>query len=95
MVFRAEPEMVAALNLAGIDIVSTANNHARDCGGYGIEFTLELLGEERHSLHRHRRQPDARMKASSSRAKAWASAFSATLSTNPTATTPTTMIAWP
>src|SRR5262245_37232179 len=30
MVFKAEPEMVAALQVAGIDIVSTANNHARD-----------------------------------------------------------------
>jgi poly-gamma-glutamate capsule biosynthesis protein CapA/YwtB (metallophosphatase superfamily) len=43
MVFKAEPEMVAALRVAGIDIVSTANNHARDCGGYGIEFTLDWL----------------------------------------------------
>ncbi len=43
MVFRAEPEMVAALTSAGIDIVSTANNHARDCGSHGIEFTLDLL----------------------------------------------------
>ena len=43
MVFRAEPEMVAALNLAGIDILSTANNHARDCGSHGIEYTLDLL----------------------------------------------------
>ncbi|MBZ5608836.1 MAG: CapA family protein [Acidobacteriia bacterium] len=43
MVFRAEPEMIAALTAAGIDIVSTANNHARDCGSHGIEFTLDLL----------------------------------------------------
>ena len=43
MVFKAEPEMVAALSSAGLDVVSTANNHARDCGGYGIEFTLALL----------------------------------------------------
>jgi poly-gamma-glutamate capsule biosynthesis protein CapA/YwtB (metallophosphatase superfamily) len=47
MVFRAQPEMIAALNAAGIDIVSTANNHARDCGGYGIEFTLKLLARNR------------------------------------------------
>jgi poly-gamma-glutamate capsule biosynthesis protein CapA/YwtB (metallophosphatase superfamily) len=45
MVFRAEPEMIAALTSAGIDLVSTANNHARDCGGYGIEFTLKLLAK--------------------------------------------------
>ena len=43
MVFRAEPEMIGALASAGIDIVSTANNHVRDCGTYGIEFTLDLL----------------------------------------------------
>src|SRR5262245_10945758 len=34
MVFKAEPEMIAGLAAAGIDIVSTANNHARDRGGY-------------------------------------------------------------
>lgn len=43
MVFKAEPEMVAALRAAGIDIVSTANNHARDCGRYGVGFTLDWL----------------------------------------------------
>jgi poly-gamma-glutamate synthesis protein (capsule biosynthesis protein) len=45
MVFRAHPEMVEGLKLAGIDIVSTANNHARDAGGRGIEFTLDLLAK--------------------------------------------------
>lgn len=43
MVFKTEPEMVEALRTAGIDIVSTANNHARDCGAHGIEFTLNWL----------------------------------------------------
>jgi poly-gamma-glutamate synthesis protein (capsule biosynthesis protein) len=43
MVFKAEPEMIGGLELAGIDIVSTANNHARDCGGYGVDFTLDWL----------------------------------------------------
>jgi poly-gamma-glutamate capsule biosynthesis protein CapA/YwtB (metallophosphatase superfamily) len=43
MVFKAEPEMIAALVEAGIDIVSTANNHARDCGAYGVEYTLDWL----------------------------------------------------
>ncbi len=43
MVFKAEPEMVEALRIAGIDIVSTANNHARDCGRYGVGFTLDWL----------------------------------------------------
>ncbi len=45
MVFRADPEMITALESAGIDVVSTANNHARDCGGYGIEYTLDLLAQ--------------------------------------------------
>ncbi len=43
MVFKAEPDMVEGLKLAGIDVVSTANNHARDRGVYGIEYTLKLL----------------------------------------------------
>ncbi len=43
MVFKAEPPMIAALEIAGIDIVSTANNHTRDCGSHGIEYTLEIL----------------------------------------------------
>ena len=48
MVFKAEPDMVEALRAAGIDVVSTANNHARDCGGYGLEFTLDWLA--RHDI---------------------------------------------
>ncbi len=43
MVFKAEPEMIEALVTAGIGIVSTANNHARDCGDYGVGFTLDWL----------------------------------------------------
>ncbi|MEO5924969.1 MAG: CapA family protein [Bryobacteraceae bacterium] len=43
MIFKSEPEMIAGLDLAGIDIVSTANNHARDRGSYGVEFTLDHL----------------------------------------------------
>ena len=45
MVFKAEPEMVQALQLAGIDIVSTANNHSRDRDRYGVEFTLDWLAQ--------------------------------------------------
>jgi poly-gamma-glutamate capsule biosynthesis protein CapA/YwtB (metallophosphatase superfamily) len=48
MIFKAEPEMIAGLELAGVDIVSTANNHARDCGSYGVEFTLDWL--TRHNI---------------------------------------------
>jgi poly-gamma-glutamate capsule biosynthesis protein CapA/YwtB (metallophosphatase superfamily) len=45
MIFKAEPEMVGALRLAGIDVVSTANNHARDCGRYGVDFTIDWLAK--------------------------------------------------
>jgi poly-gamma-glutamate capsule biosynthesis protein CapA/YwtB (metallophosphatase superfamily) len=48
MVFKSEPEMIAGLQLAGIDIASTANNHTRDCGDYGVEFTLNWLA--RHDI---------------------------------------------
>jgi len=48
MIFKAEPEMIASLEVAGVDIVSTANNHARDQGSYGVEFTLDWL--ERHQI---------------------------------------------
>jgi poly-gamma-glutamate synthesis protein (capsule biosynthesis protein) len=45
MIFKAEPAMVEALRIAGIDVVSTANNHARDCGSYGVGFTLDWLAK--------------------------------------------------
>jgi poly-gamma-glutamate capsule biosynthesis protein CapA/YwtB (metallophosphatase superfamily) len=45
MVFKAEAAMVEALRIAGIDIVSTANNHARDCGAYGVDFTVDWLAK--------------------------------------------------
>src|SRR5579862_6942405 len=45
MIFKAEPEMIAALETAGVSIVSTANNHARDCDRYGVEFTLSWLNQ--------------------------------------------------
>jgi poly-gamma-glutamate capsule biosynthesis protein CapA/YwtB (metallophosphatase superfamily) len=45
MIFKAEPEMIEALRVAGIDVVSTANNHARDCGSYGVGFTLDWLSK--------------------------------------------------
>jgi poly-gamma-glutamate synthesis protein (capsule biosynthesis protein) len=48
MIFKAEPEMIAALELAGVDVVSTANNHARDQGSHGVEFTLDWL--QRHQI---------------------------------------------
>lgn len=45
MIFKAEPEMIEGLKLAGIDIVSTANNHSRDQRSRGVEFTLDLLAK--------------------------------------------------
>lgn len=49
MVFRAHPSLIEGLRFAGIDVVSTANNHARDAGGSGLEFTLRLLAK--HGIH--------------------------------------------
>jgi poly-gamma-glutamate synthesis protein (capsule biosynthesis protein) len=43
MVFKSEPEMIQGLRLAGVDVVSTANNHARDCGSYGLDYALRWL----------------------------------------------------
>jgi len=43
MVFRAAPQMIAGLELAGIDVVSLANNHVRDGDAYGVEFTRAWL----------------------------------------------------
>jgi poly-gamma-glutamate capsule biosynthesis protein CapA/YwtB (metallophosphatase superfamily) len=43
MIFGAAPDMVEGLRHAGIDVVSTANNHARDGGKPGVEFTLQVL----------------------------------------------------
>jgi poly-gamma-glutamate capsule biosynthesis protein CapA/YwtB (metallophosphatase superfamily) len=47
MVFKAAPDMIEALKVARIHIVSTANNHARDCGSYGVGFTLDLLAQNK------------------------------------------------
>ena len=43
MLFRARPEMIEGLTLAGVDVVSIANNHVRDAGPAGIEYTLKHL----------------------------------------------------
>lgn len=45
MVFRAHPSMIEGLLAAGIDVVSTANNHSRDARSHGIEFTLSHLAK--------------------------------------------------
>ena len=43
LIFRAHPESIEGLVLAGVDVAATANNHARDCGDYGVTFTLTWL----------------------------------------------------
>lgn len=43
LIFHAAPEMIGGLLLAGVDIASTANNHARDCGTHGVTFTVRWL----------------------------------------------------
>ncbi len=48
MIFKAEPEMVEGLVLAGVDIVSTANNHVLDQAGHGLDYTAAWLA--RHGI---------------------------------------------
>jgi gamma-polyglutamate biosynthesis protein CapA len=43
LIFHAGPETIAGLSLAGVSIASTANNHSRDCGPHGVEFTVSWL----------------------------------------------------
>jgi poly-gamma-glutamate capsule biosynthesis protein CapA/YwtB (metallophosphatase superfamily) len=43
LIFHAPPETVAGLTLAGVSVVSTANNHARDCGAHGVDYTVAWL----------------------------------------------------
>lgn len=43
LIFHAPPDAIAGLQVAGVTIASTANNHARDCGPHGVEFTVNWL----------------------------------------------------
>ncbi len=43
LIFHAAPETIAGLELAHIAVASTANNHSRDCGPHGVEFTIQWL----------------------------------------------------
>jgi poly-gamma-glutamate synthesis protein (capsule biosynthesis protein) len=43
LIFHAAPAMIAGLELAHIAVASTANNHSRDCGSHGVEFTIAWL----------------------------------------------------
>lgn len=43
MTFKSEPETIEGLNSAGIDIVSLANNHARNQREIGLLYTFDYL----------------------------------------------------
>jgi poly-gamma-glutamate capsule biosynthesis protein CapA/YwtB (metallophosphatase superfamily) len=43
LIFHAAPNTIAGLKLANIAVASTANNHSRDCGPHGVEFTVAWL----------------------------------------------------
>ncbi len=43
LVFHASPSAIAGLELAHIAVASTANNHSRDCGAHGVDFTVRWL----------------------------------------------------
>lgn len=43
LIFHAAPPMIAGLALSHIAVASTANNHSRDCGAHGVDFTLHWL----------------------------------------------------
>lgn len=45
MVFKSEPETIEGLNLAGIDVVSLANNHTRNRSETGLLYTFDYLLE--------------------------------------------------
>lgn len=48
LIFHAAPDTVAGLELAHVAVASTANNHSRDCGSHGVEFTAAWL--RRHGI---------------------------------------------
>lgn len=43
--FKADPDVIQSLQLAGIDVVSLANNHSLDFGIEGLKETLAVLNE--------------------------------------------------
>ena len=44
--FNYHPSLISALKLAGVDVVSTANNHAMDCRSAGADRTIANLEKE-------------------------------------------------
>jgi len=57
MIFKAEPETIEGLKLAGVDIVSLANNHSRNMGSKGLLYifnhlegnSIEYIGADKNS----------------------------------------------
>lgn len=47
LIFKAEPNTIEGLTYAGIDVLSTANNHSYDQGKEGILFTSEWLRQHK------------------------------------------------
>ncbi len=45
MTFKVNPRMVEGLQLAGIDIVSLANNHIYNAGQAGVDYTKQYLAD--------------------------------------------------
>ncbi|HBY73169.1 MAG TPA: hypothetical protein DEG44_00560 [Candidatus Kerfeldbacteria bacterium] len=47
MTFKVNPQMMEGLQLAGIDIVSLANNHVYNAGQAGVDYTKQYLADNR------------------------------------------------
>ncbi len=45
MTFKAEPEFIEGIKLAGFDVMSLANNHTKNQGSEGLLFTFNLLNQ--------------------------------------------------
>ncbi|MFA6028183.1 MAG: CapA family protein [Patescibacteria group bacterium] len=45
MTFKVDPQMIAGLQLADIDIVSLANNHILNAGQAGLDYTRDYLAD--------------------------------------------------
>ncbi len=62
LIFHAAPEGIAGLKLAHVAVASTANNHSRDCGPHGVEYTvawlrnngIEAVGSSESAARTHR-----------------------------------------
>jgi len=46
MSFKAEPEAIEGLELAGFDVLSLANNHSLNQGAAGLDYTIDYLKQK-------------------------------------------------